>query len=255
LQVPVRYRDCIPFFYDKSEAEFREDAYERFDPMVIRQTGLHLGDEIWGKYPWQPIHDFAVLYLNIVAKDSILELGCSTGRWIGTMAERFPQTTCWGIDYSYQLLKRANEFWVAGDTIYLDFSKHGGERMIELKGHQLSNLYFGLAKSESLPFDNNSQHFILNSFLLDRLSDPNQGIAEMYRVLAPGGRMVMVTPLNFLMTKHWKEFYPAIKIHQKLVDIGFKILEWQDDMVIEEPLDVRGNSVHWKCLAVVVEKV
>lgn len=254
MKPPVRYRKDIPFFYDKSENEFRDDPYERFDPMVVRQTGLHLADPIWGKYPWQLIHDFASPYLDIKEKDAVLELGCSTGRWIATIARQYPKGSCWGIDYSYQLLRRAKEFWIDGATIYLDFSKHGGDRMIELPGHQLSNLQFGLAKSEALPFDDSSQQVILNSFLLDRLSDPGQGLLEMYRVLAKGGRMIMVTPLNFLMTKHWEEYFPAVKIYKKLTDTGFTILEWEEQLLIEEPLDLRGNSIHWNCLALVVEK-
>jgi len=255
VKQPFHHRGNIPFFYNKTEVEFQEDSYERFDPMVIRQTGLHLADEIWGRYPWQEVHDFVRPYLNDLTTGNILELGCSTGRWIGSIAEKYPEAICWGIDYSYQLLKRAYEFWITGDTIYLDYSKHGGPKMIKLSGQQLTNLQFGLAKAEQLPFDDISQDFILNSFLLDRLEDPVKGMEEMYRVLSSGGKMVMVTPLNFLRSKHWEQFYPAIKIYHRLVDLGFAIIEWQEDMVIREPLDRIGNEIHWRCLAVVVEKV
>ncbi len=254
LKSPLHYRKDIPFFYNKNETEFQQDPYERFDPMVIRQTAIHLADEIWGSYPLQALLDFAEPYLPKRKTPKIVEIGCSTGRWIATLAQSYPHSTCWGLDYSYQMLKRAKEFWINDHQIYLDFSRQGHSKILELKGSRLANLQFGLAKASELPFDKGSQDLILHSFLLDRLDDLRKTLIEMFRVLASGGKMIFVTPLNFQKAKDWKEYNPPIKIYQLLLQLGFEVLEWKEDLTIREPLDVRGNSISWKCIGVVVMK-
>ena len=59
MQTSISHRGGIPFYYKKTEAEFQKDVYERYDDMVVRQSTLHLIDELWGGYPWQPVFDFA----------------------------------------------------------------------------------------------------------------------------------------------------------------------------------------------------
>jgi len=254
MNSPIRTRNSIPFFYDKSEVDFQKDTYERYDSMVIRQTALHLADEIWEGYPLQSIMDYLELHLPNNEDCNILELGCSTGRMIAEIAIKIPDAHCWGIDYSYQMLKRANEYWVKGDTVYLDFRNQGFPNILELKNTPIINLKFGLAKASDLPFADHSQRFLLNSFLLDRLDDPEKALQEMHRVLEVGGKMLLVTPLNFLQKKHWDKYFPPIKIHQLLMNIGFDILDWEDNILIREPMDLRGNAVEWKCVRVVVQK-
>ena len=254
MKSPILYRKEIPFFYDKSEVEFQKDIYERYNRMIVKHSALHLADEFWGEYPMQPIVDFASEYYKDLALDNILELGCGVGRWIASIAQVHPKAACWGIDYSYQMLKRANDFWVLGNDIFIDLSSKGFSKLIELKGSQLSNLKFGLAKAADLPFASNSQDMVLSSFLIDRLDDPKKGLLEMHRVLKPNGRLIIVSPLNFSQAKHWDTLYPPIKIHQLLIQIGFSILDWKEEMMITEPLDSRGNVVNWNCLAIVASK-
>jgi len=255
MKSPINFRKAIPLFVNKTEAQFKQDSYERFDTMVLRQTALHLADKIWGSYPMQAILDFAKPHLPQTDKPTILEVGCSTGRWIATLAKTYPNATCWGIDYSYQMLKRAQEYWVAGDSVYLDFKQQGYPKTLELAGEQISNLNFGLAKAADLPFKEHSQDLVLHSFLLDRVDDPKKALAEMHRILAPGAKMIFVTPLNFQKSQLWELYHPPIKIYQLLMELGFDILEWEEEMVIREPLDLRGNAIHWKCIGVVALKL
>ena len=260
MRDPIRYRKGIPFYYDKSEKEFREDNYEHYDEMVTRQTALHLADQLWGTYPLQPIWDLITKHLQIPSDATIAELGCSVGRIIGDLAERNPDATCWGIDYSYQMLKRAKEYWIDQKTIHLDFS-FKGKTPVLLPGKSLSNLHLGLAKAEDLPFENESLNAVINSFLLDRLSNPIQGMKEMHRVLKKGGQLIMVSPLNFAKAEDWEALYPLDKIIQQLDYIGFKIEEFDEpdsslgsSLMIVEPMDAHGNVVLWKCMAVVAMK-
>jgi ubiquinone/menaquinone biosynthesis C-methylase UbiE len=253
MQANTYTRGRIPFFHDKTKLEFQEDVYERYNDMVVRQSVLHLADQLWGYYPFQPVIDYAEEYYPVESDLNVLEIGCGVGRWIASLATRYPQANCWGIDYSYQMLKRADEFWVQGQEVTIDWT-HKGMDKISMRREAIENLNFGLAKAESLPFEANSQDFVVNSFLLDRLSDPRKGLEEMYRVLSPSGTMVAVSPLNFNQAQHWNLYYPSSKILSLLKEIGFEILDWKEDIIINEPVDKRGNCMRWKCLGFVLRK-
>ena len=254
MKDPISYRNGIPFFCHKSNSAFQADIYERYDDMVLRQVALHFADELWGNYPMQGILDFANDYYLESTDQNILEIGCGVGRWIALLAKRFPESTCWGIDYSYQMLKQANNLLVLGNDITVDLSNKGFNKTHIVQGDHIKNLKFGLANAAELPFPNNSQNLIVNSFLLDRLEEPVSSLGEMYRVLTPNGRLIMVTPLNFKQSQSWDALYPVSKIHDVLADIGYKILKWKEDILINEPLDVHGNLLQWKCLGVVAVK-
>jgi hypothetical protein len=76
----------------------------------------------------------------------------------------------------------------------------------------------------------------------------------MHRVLKTGAKLIVVTPLNFKQAKHWEMYYPSNKVLKLLKEIGFAIINWEEDIVVNEPLDSHGNLLSWKCLGFVVEK-
>lgn len=255
MKTPIRYRKDIPFFYDKNEIDFQKDVYERYEGMVLRHAAFHLADDIWGKYPKQAIFDFSKAHYPNIENPHILEIGTGVGRWIAALAQAYPGATCWGIDYSYQMLKMAHDYWKEGKEFLFDLRDRGFSQTINVQGHQLNNLQFGLAKAENLPFNDNSQDLIVNSFLLDRLEDPTQGLVEMYRVLKPKGKLILITPLNFNKAKHWETYYPPIKLFHILNQIGFDILQWEEEMILQESLDFHGNLTEWKCIGFVANKL
>lgn len=252
MDEPLLHRKNIPFFYHKSEAEFKEDHYEKYDPSVLRQSMLHLSDQLWGAYPLQSVFDYVKLQVEQVDCKDILEIGCGVGRLIAELATSYPKANCWGMDYSYQLLKKAREIWMDGEDSEMNFSRYGFDSMHKIVGRALTNVQFGLCKAEQLPFSDNSQDVIVSSFLFDRLLDPIQGVREMKRVLRKNGRIIIVTPLNFIKATHWEKFYPPIKLYSQLQTMGFSIVDWREDLLIEEPLDLRGNRVQWQCVAIVL---
>ena len=252
MRAPIQHRSGIPFYYNKSESEFRQDVYERYDDIVSRQTALHMAPQLWPDDPMQPAWNFISRHVRDDAQ-TIVEIGCSVGKFIGTVAEKLPSATCWGIDYSYQLLRRAKELWLDGKMIQLDLSIRGMPKIL-IHSKELENLNFGLAKAEDLPFDDAIADVIFSSYLIDRLEDPKLGLQEMYRVLKNGGRCIFITPLNFTKASHWKEFYPAQNLLQTVETIGFTIAHRSENLMIFEPLDLHGNTVMWKCLAVVAVK-
>ncbi|HEB62524.1 MAG TPA: methyltransferase domain-containing protein, partial [Bacteroidetes bacterium] len=227
--------------------------YERYDEMVVRQTAIHLSDELWVSYSFQTILDWVLLSVSTNNTLHVADIGCGVGRIIGELASLSPQGKFWGIDTSYQMLRRAKEYWIDGKTIPVDWS-HRGLKVIHITGHTLSNLNFALAKAEQLFFDNNSLDVILSSFLIDRLVDPIKGLKEMFRILKPDGKLLLVSPLNFQQSKNWELLYPIEKLIQQVENLGFKIENFNSEILIEEPLDARANKIHWNCVAIVATK-
>lgn len=249
---PKFTRRHIPFFYKKSESEFQVDVYERYDEMVVRQTAIHMADEIWNAYPFQKLIDWVFENIPEEKNKNIVDLGCGVGRLAAEMAKRFSESEIWGIDFSYQMLRRAHEFWVEGKTIEFDFSSRGIFSK-KINGEKLPNIKFGLAKAEELPFENNSQNIITHTFLFDRLNNPTFSLREMYRVLHPEGQMLMVTPFNFQSKKNWEKLYPLEKTLNFLEKEKWKIVSCEN-MEFHEPLDGHGNFISWKCSAIVAKK-
>lgn len=253
MQEPLFYKEDIPHFLEKTAIEYEEDLFDQSEEMVLNQTALHLADQAWGSYPAQPVLDYFKAHLPTTALHNIVELGCGVGRMIATLAEDYPAAEAWGIDYSHQLLKRAKQFWIDGRTLHIDLSGKGLDNKL-LQGKKLPNIKFGLGKAETLPFGDSSQDLVMSSFLLDRLDEPEIALQEMSRVTKEAGLMTLISPLNFRKSRHWHALYPPAKIRAILTQCGFSILDWEENFMLFEPLDGRGNGILWKCLAFTCKK-
>lgn len=253
LPPPLSTRRGIPFYHDKTEEEFKNDIYERFDTLVTRQTALHLADELHGGYPFQPLLDYVRSWLPPGGASLVVaDLGCSVGRLAGELATAHPAWRVYGIDLSYQMLRQANDYWCKGLPLQPNLLRYGMGQP-RLSGHALENLQFALARAEALPFADASLDLIINTFLIDRVPDPLIAFAEWRRVLKPGGRIIAVTPLNFLEPDGWRKYHPPVKLLQALQQQGWTITDWTDPLELVEPLDARGNAVKWNAVGLVIE--
>lgn len=254
MKSPVSIRGDIPFYYSKSEEEFKGDIYERYDELVTRQTALHLADSLHGAYPFQDLLDYVLQWLPAGEDLRAIDVGCSVGRLAGEIARRHSGWSVTGVDLSYQMLRQANDYWVKGETLRPNLVRYGFGTPT-LSTTPLPNLRFALAKAEELPFSDQSIDVLVNTFLIDRLPDPFAAFPEFRRTLTPGGRLITVTPLNFLQPASWRQAYPPVKIFEHLQRNGWKVLDWLDPFDLFEPMDVRGNAVRWSCVAFVCEPV
>ncbi|MFK7937161.1 MAG: methyltransferase domain-containing protein [Saprospiraceae bacterium] len=250
LSTPIKYRRDIPFYYDKSDAEFSRDPYEQYANMVTRQMRLHLATE---PHPFKAVIHFILENLPADRVEKVADIGCGVGQLISTIAQRFPEANCYGVDYSYQLLKVANDYFVKGKKIAINDEIRGFES-IQINGFIIENLQFLLTKAEQLPFINHSLSAICSSFALDRFQEPTVALREIFRCLTVGGRAIICSPLNFQQTAHWEYFYPPQRLFSTLEEIGFRIIKVNETLQIHEPLDLHGNIIHWKVLGIVVEK-
>ncbi|WP_020566862.1 class I SAM-dependent methyltransferase [Neolewinella persica] len=254
LPAPLSVRRGVPFYYQKSEAEIAGDVYERYDALVTRQTALHLADELHGGYPFATLLEYVSTWLPVSKQPlAVADLGCSVGRIAATLAQRYADWDVYGLDLSYQMLRQARDFWTQGVNLQPNLIRFGWGTPA-LDGYQLENLHFGLSRAEALPFPDASLDVIINTFLIDRLPGPFSAFAEWRRVLKPGGRLITVSPLNFLQPDSWRKAYPPVKILDHLRQAGWRLDDWTDHLPLAEPMDARGNAVNWQCLAFVVER-
>lgn len=221
--------------------------------MVIRQSRLHLADLETGTYPMQPILDYVRRHLADMDLTSVCEVGCGVGRLIGEISQSHPSAACYGIDYSYQMLRQAKRYWLEGGAIEVKDEYLGYPSSMIPSHTPLTNLNLLMAKASDLPFRDQSIDVVITSFLLDRLADPQAALLEWYRVIRPGGKIIIATPLNWQTTEQRHDLGDWQALDHLLQDIGLQLLDHQQTL-IKEPIDARGNYVGWQTEVVVVEK-
>lgn len=107
----------------------------------------------------------------------LLEIGCGPGFYSCRLATRFAQLHVTGIDRSMEQLNRAR--------------MRAAER-------QLDNCHFEKADALALAWPSASFDALVSSRLFTILSEREQALAEMYRVLADGGRCFIAEPRSML---------------------------------------------------------
>lgn len=108
--------------------------------------------------------------LKLSGKEKILEVGCGRGFYLKTLKTLWPDLEVTGIDLNQKYLDQAKKF--------------------------LGNLEVQLvcADATKLPFKDNSFDRIIATEVLEHISDDQKAIAEMYRVLKPGGIAIVTVP-------------------------------------------------------------
>ena len=257
LPPPPAERRGIPLYYNKSEEEVRQDVYERYDELVARQTALHLADALHpgGVYPFQALANYLTHPMCQVGREDVkvADIGCSVGRLIGDAATAHPDWDCYGIDFSYQMLRQARDYWLLGKELSPNLLRFGYP-LTPLSGPQLPNLHLGLADAATLPFPDASLDLLWNTFLIDRLPDAFTAFDEWWRVLRPGGQLVTVSPLNFLRVEQWGRYHPPVKLLNYLLQRGWQLLDLTDPLILNEPMDRRGNQIVWHTWAVTLQR-
>lgn len=104
---------------------------------------------------------------------SLLELGCGPGFYARRLAEHFQHLHVTGIDRSGRQLRRASALAAA---------------------RRLDNCRFEEGDALALARPAGSVDTLVSSRLLMVLSEPERAMAEMYRVLRPGGRCFIAEP-------------------------------------------------------------
>ena len=247
-------RRGIPIFVEKSPQAVSQDSYERYWEVVVRQLMLHYGDRMNFPYGFAPVSNFVLSVLEGRTLHQILEIGGGVGRLAGDVARRFSEAQLAMVDYSYNMLCSAQDLWLHSKKIELD-GRHLGFGQTTLQGDLLPNLWLGQAKGEALPFQNDCMDAVFSSFFIDRASDLELALLEQWRVLKPGGFLIIVSPLNFQKKSQWEKYGQPEKLQFIFQSLGLKLLQFEPEIPCKEPLDGRGNYIYWKAAAWVLEKL
>jgi ubiquinone/menaquinone biosynthesis C-methylase UbiE len=106
--------------------------------------------------------------LEVARPTAILDVGCGTGRLLRSAAVRFPGARFVGVDAAIEMVKQAEASIPAGIAIE-----------------------FQPATAEQLPFPNAQFDLVFSTVTFHHWRDQGKGIAEVARVLAPGGRWLL----------------------------------------------------------------
>ncbi|HEX8143432.1 MAG TPA: methyltransferase domain-containing protein [Pyrinomonadaceae bacterium] len=117
-------------------------------------------------------------FLELAEKATVLEVGSGLGILARAVAERVPFGEVWGVEYSAAQLALAKS--------------------------SAPNLHFIQADAHALPFTAERFDTVYCRYLLEHVADPLRVLAEMHRVLLPGGR-VMAQENNILIITFFPE--------------------------------------------------
>ena len=156
--------------------------------------------------------------LGLSAGDRLLDLGCGTGR------------------HSFEALKRGAS--VVALDLSLDDLRQAGSWMAAIKEAGECDRQGVLVRGDALrlPFEDASFDHVIASEVLEHIADDGRAIAEIARVLRPGGRLAVSVPRWFSETVCWSlsaayhsnpgghvRIYKGDELASKLEAAGFEV--------------------------------
>ena len=139
---------------------------------------------------------------------TVLDVGCGTGYLLRRLATQYPQARALiGVDAAPAMVG-------AGASGALD-----------------GRLRFSVAVAEALPFPDRAFHLVVSTTSFDHWSDQQQGLSECHRVLAAGGRLVLVDQFSAwlaptLLIGRAGKARTARRADHLLGAAGFRSLAW-----------------------------
>ena len=130
-------------------------------------------------------------YLRKIRAHRILDVGTGYGMSARILAKRFGRfSLMWSVDPSSQVLRQVRD-----DLRNRDYAKQ---------------IKFRKARAEDLPFRAGAFDLVVSLLALHHFSNPEKGIREMGRVLAPGGRLMIADwrPIKSAVVPHAPKHIP-----------------------------------------------
>ncbi|NJP05223.1 MAG: class I SAM-dependent methyltransferase [Chloroflexaceae bacterium] len=160
---------------------FHHDIFQQGSPAerqaIMRQFAETAYRDEYG-YAWD--HYFGTRLTPWLQGKTILEIGCSAGGRSSAWVERYQPERLVGIDIGQEFVASAGLFTAARGI----------------------NADFLCSVGEYLPFASNSFDAILTQDTFEHVQNVEQVLRECYRVLKPGGRLMVVFPNFFHPLEH-----------------------------------------------------
>jgi SAM-dependent methyltransferase len=272
---PVEVRKGIPIFLKRTKADRERDKYDKDDVIVTIYTGLAFGFKssmrkghmgIGGTEGlYRTVSSFLTLPLRMESEYRILDVGCGVGRTIYDCAPSFRESLFVGMEFSYEMCRRAKEILIDGLPVRLDGRKgkdrdeywagRGFPSMVFTDSLRLNNVKIAQGSATQLPFKDGAFDCVVSTFLVDRVWNPLASLKQMARVLKKGGHFVLATPMNFSRWDDWSRFKDAEGLVKAIEAQGIAILEKFDGLPYREILDRRRNFLEWLAVVVYGEKL
>ncbi|MCL4415425.1 MAG: methyltransferase domain-containing protein [Actinobacteria bacterium] len=163
-------------------------------------------------YKWPAIKNLIPTTSNL----KILDFGCGTGDILQQVIKINPKAEYFGVDVSSLALKKAHK------------------RFSKVK-------FYHAEDGDKLPLKSSSIDFILALDVLEHVYNTERTIKELYRILKPGGQILVSTPYHgfiknlILITLFFEEYFDPRGAHirhyskksltTQLKDVGFSILK------------------------------
>jgi len=153
--------------------------------------------------------------------DSFLDVGCGLG-YLTFMMVKFLDRECdiLGIDIDPKLIEIANR---------------------KENKYNLSNITFETGDIYALKAPNNSFDFIAEQLTLSHLAKPEGAIKELFRVLKPGGFLLLIEPNNLAMSVVDNSITRNLKIEERLAILSLEMKVQQGKIKLGEGDDNFGD--------------
>jgi ubiquinone/menaquinone biosynthesis C-methylase UbiE len=176
------------FIMNKSTYEF-----DNFPPSARQQEQRRLESQ----EPLQIVEQKILYQAGIANAETILDVGCGTGRMAREIAVQYTRSQVIGIDRSAEIIAKARD-----------------------SSNCLPNLSFRVGDVELLEFPDRSIDFVSARLLFQHLPQPLTALTEIYRILKPGGKVCILDIDESWFSLHpepdsFRELRRTISIWQK----------------------------------------
>lgn len=134
------------------------------------------------------MRELIMKHMLIKDGDRILEVGCGTGYLSRYLSRGRRNLSITGIDFDEHFICRAQELAQKEESTSISFLQ---------------------ANAKEIPFADNSFDRIVSHTFLTSTKEPERSLAEMHRVVKPGGTISSITPMSVKMPVLEPGIYPA----------------------------------------------
>src|SRR5512132_3409560 len=181
----------------------RKDQHQRdiarFDAWSERYDRSWLQRAFFG-----PVHAHVVAVANqaVPQARTVLDVGCGTGRLLERLAQAYPTARLAGVDAAL------------------------GMALVAARRHRIAAV---VGVAEHLPFRTGSVELLVSTISFHHWGDQRRGLAEVRRVLMPGGQVLLTDPIVtswlrpfFALGRARDRFHTGAELDAMLSDAGLR---------------------------------